>query len=382
MRRNRLASAGKWQRFMKPEPELAGGDPPADNLVAVRPTELRVPARSKYTALRRLFAAAEAIGEFVGIRYGYLRRQETEPKWLYYSHKDFDGIGAFAEILRSRGAGLGPLPEIKYYPAVWAGVSALRHWPRYLAPKHPLPWISMERDSSPPWGARPPFAVAWHVFDEPTTSGLRLGARSLGITVNTFLLDALTQAVRTLLVDPSAPVPWMIPVNMRGGVRQFREVDNHTSYVAIQVPVSDAASDIHRKILKALSRGEHWGNWHAFKLANFIPHSMRTRLAASGKALSQWSMGAFSNLGEWDADRRLAGPDIEGAWLFCPPALRTQMIAAGCVTFQGRLTLTLQTHPALTTSPARVQTLVGSWVSAIKASLAAAAAEPSVRPRS
>jgi len=367
---------------MRTEPELPGGTPPADHLAVVRPTELRVPARSKYTALRKLFAAAESIGEFVGIRYGHLRRQAAEPKWLYYSHKDYDGIGAFAEILRGRGAVLGTLPEIKYYPAVSAVVSAIRHWPRYVAPKHPLPWVSMERDTSHGRGARPPLAVAWHLFDEPTTTALRLGARGMGITVNTLLLDALTRAVRALLVNPTAPVPWMIPVNMRGGVRQFRETDNHTSYMAVQVPVSDAASSIHRKILKALSRGEHWGNWHFFKLANFISHPMRAWLAASGKAMSQWSVGAFSNLGEWDADRRLIGPDLEGDWLFCPPALRTQMIAAGCLTFQGRLTLTLQTHPALTTSPARVQTLVGRWVSAIEASLAATTAELPALPQS
>ena len=110
MIRNRLASAGKWQRFMKPEPELPGGSPPADHLAVVRPTELDVPARSKYAALRKLFTAGEAVGEFVGIRYGHIRPGETEPTWLYYSHKDFDGIGAFAEILRSRGSVLGPLP--------------------------------------------------------------------------------------------------------------------------------------------------------------------------------------------------------------------------------------------------------------------------------
>ncbi|MHB8520205.1 MAG: hypothetical protein ACYDH9_05555 [Limisphaerales bacterium] len=343
-----------------------------------QPIEHPLAGKSKYTAVRKWFLAGEETGEFVGIRYGHLRPGDTEPRWLYYSHKDFDGIGAFAEILRRGGVELATLPQIKYYPAYSAVVAAVKHWPRYAAPRRPLKWVPMERDANTPPTAQPPLAVAWHVFDEPTTYRIRQDSRKVGITVNTLLLQALTTAMRPFFEDHSAPMPWMIPVNMRGGVRQPRDTDNHTSYVAVRVHPDEPLLEIHRKILKTLSRGEHWGNWHAFKTAHCLTHNLRVRMFS--KAISQWNVGGFSNMGEWDADKRITNPELAGAWLFSPPTLRTQLVGAGCITFQGRLSLTIQAHPELTTSIAIVRTWMSNWVACVKSSLARIAADAAAEP--
>lgn len=328
-----------------------------------------VTSRSKYGAIRKWFLAAQQSGEFIGIRYGHVPLGTGEPEWLYYPHAEFDGIGAFAEILRHRGVELKTLPQIKYYPAYSPIVSALKHWPRYVAPRRPLKWVPMERDLNWCPATRPPAAIAWHLFEEPTTIRIRHDSRKVGATVNTFLLHHLTNAIRPFLEDRLAAVPWMIPVNMRGGANQYRDTDNHTSYVAIHVRADEPVAEIHRKILKALSRGEHWGNWHAFKLGHCATARMRTKIMTQGKAISQWNVGAFSNLGDWDADKRITVREVIGDWLFCPPTLRTQTLAAGCVTFQGRLSLMIQTHPELTTSTATVQTWMKNWVAGIESGL-------------
>jgi hypothetical protein len=346
---------------------------------AWRPIEHHAASKTKYTAVRKWFVAGEQTGEFIGIRYGHLRPGVTEPRWIYYSHKEFDGIGAFAEILRRGGVELPTLPQIKYYPAYSAVMAALKHWPRYAAPRHPLKWVPLERDASASQTGQPPRAFAWHVFDEPTTYRIRQDAREMGITVNTFLLDSLTQAMRPFFEDRSAPMPWMIPVNMRGGVRQYRDTDNHTSYVTVRVRAGDPPREIHRRILKNLSRGEHWGNWHAFKTAHCLPHAVRVRVFP--KAISQWNVGGFSNLGEWDAEQRITHPDLAGAWVFSPTTLRTQLVGAGCITFQGRLSLMIQTHPELTTSVTTVQTWVKNWVACTQTALAKFAATASSKPK-
>ncbi|MCL5097555.1 MAG: hypothetical protein M1608_08515 [Candidatus Omnitrophica bacterium] len=341
--------------------------------MTVRVMKERDLGKTKYTGIRKWFVAAEKSGEFIGIRYGHLRPEAKEPEWLYYRHTEFDGIGAFAEILRSRGVELAALPQIKYYPAYCPIVAALKHWPRYFSPRHPLKWISLERDPNVPVADCPPPAVAWHAFDEAMTYRIRMDSRNMGVTVNTFLLHTLAKAMRPFFEDQLAPMPWMIPVNMRGGVRQYRDTDNHTSYVAVRVNPDEPIAEVHRKISKTLSRGEHWGNWHAFKTSHCLTHRMRVRLV--GKAISQWNIGAFSNLGEWDADKCITHPDLAGAWLFAPPTLRTQMVGTGCVTFQGRLTLTAQAHPELTTSTATVQAWINNWVECIQSSLARFARE-------
>lgn len=331
---------------------------------------------SKYGSIRLWFRSAEAIGEFIGIRFGRLAPHASEPEWVYYPHADHDGIGAFADILRNRGAEITQLPQIKYYPAYSPLVAALKHWPKYMLPRRPLPLQSLERDGTDSSPTEPARAVAWHVFDEGTTQQLRLESRKNGFTINTLLLKALSEAVRPQLLTPQASIPWMIPVNMRGGVDQFRDTDNHSSYVTVSVAPDESAFVLQHRILKSLSRGQHWGNWHAFKLGSFLTGGMREILLARGLCLSQWSIGAFSNLGEWDHDKRINTPTAAGDWLFMPPTLRTQMIAAGCVTFQGRLSLALQTHPRLTTSQSTVENWVVRWASEVFRTLSTCGGTP------
>jgi len=332
----------------------------------------------KSDAIRKWFVTGEMLGEFIGIRFGHIGPGKDAPDWRYYSHAEFDGIGAFAEILRRVGVELKILPQIKFYPAYRATMSALKHWPRYLAPRHPVPWSSMAQTSAQVNCSQPPLAVAWHVFDEGVTYRIRQDSRKAGITVNTFLLASLTKAIRPALKDPRAVVPWMIPVNMRGAVNRERDTDNHTSYLGIRVHPDESLLALHRKILESLSRNEHWGNWYAFKLANCMTQSMRTYLVAKGKCTSQWSLGSFSNLGEWDPDKKVANPNAAGCWLFCPPALRMQMLAVGCATFQGRLSLTMQAHASLTSDSRVVRNWMNRWVAEIESSLATLAANPGV----
>ncbi len=329
---------------------------------------------SKYRAIRQWFQAAEVLGDFIGIRFGYLPRSTSEPQWIFYPHTDYDGIGAFADILRRQGAELKQLPQIKYYPAYSAIVAALKHWPRYALPRRQLSWLPLDRDGSTSNPQRPPKAVAWHVFDEETSLQIRLESRKSGVTVNTLLLKSLTEALRPYFEPTQGGMPWMLPVNMRGGVNQFRDTDNHTSYVAIRVLPGEPALNIHHRILKALSRGEHWGNWHACRLGRCITGRARIYLVSRGLCLSQWSVGAFSNLGEWDPDKRISATGAIGDWLFCPPALRTQMVGAGCITYQGRLSLTIQAHPELTTSISVVRRWIQKWVSEISEAISSSGA--------
>ncbi|MDG2323631.1 MAG: hypothetical protein P8M08_08935, partial [Akkermansiaceae bacterium] len=74
------------------------------------------------------------------------------------------------------------------------------------------------------------------------------------------------------------------------------------------------------------------------------------------------NIGAFSNLGVWDPDKTIETSDC---WLFCPPVVKGQLLGAGCVTFQGRLGLTIQSHPALQNPPEIPKTWLNRILSSI-----------------
>jgi hypothetical protein len=92
-------------------------------------------------------------------------------------------------------------------------------------------------------------------------------------------------------------------------------------------------------------------------------------------AMSQWNLGSFSNLGDWDAEKSITQSECEGPWLFAPPVLRCQHLGAGCVTFQNRMTLTIQAHPDLTNSPAAPQAWLQNWIKEIEFDLNSILAE-------
>lgn len=319
------------------------------------------------------FYAAEELGEYIGIRFGHIPPEATEPEWTFLRHTDFDGIGGLAHIFRQKGVKLGRLPQVRY-PAAPSVLSVLKVVPKFLQPRHRVKWIPLGPTQTS--SQQPPAAVAWHVFDDLATLQLRRVCRMAGVTVNSFLLKHLTKAIRPYLEDQSAVVPWMVPVNLRGKLVRERDTANYSSFVGVKVKSYETPHDIHHNIYAALGRREHWANWYACYTSRFMTQGMRKFLIIKEWALSQWNLGSFSNLGDWDAEKEIVQPGCKGDWLFAPPVLRCQLIGAGCVTFQNRLSLVIQAHPELTTDPAITKAWVQNWVKEIEMDLASGLADP------
>ncbi len=315
------------------------------------------------------FETLEDMGEFIGIRFGRLNPDGELLEWVFRPHKVYDGIGAFAEIFRERGVMLEQLPRITH-PAPVSWLPLIRATPKFVGPRTPLVWGAIEQ-GEPSRGPEvgPPKAVAWHLFTLEQTAAMRRACRTLGVTVNSFLMKHLDKAIRPSLSDPSEAIPWMIPVNLRGKVAQQRDTANHSSYVAIRVQPYDTPQDIHAGIHRRLRKGEHWANWKSYELTRSLPGSLKVALIERNRAMSQWNIGSFSNLGVWDSECAIQENYCTTPWVFAPPVLRCQLLGAGAVTFQNRLGLMLQAHPELSTSEDLAAFWVYRWVSEINYSL-------------
>jgi len=334
---------------------------------------------AKKDPIRPWFDAAEDLGEYIGIRFGRLPPGASEPEWFFLKHTDFDGIGGLAHLLRERGAELPRLAQIKH-PAPPSWVSLVRALPKFARPMRRVKWGPLEGPTRPSTPSVPPPAVAWHIFSESATMQIKRVCRKKGYTVNSFLLKHLTKAVRPSLADESSFVPWMLPVNLRGKVSRERDVENHSSYVCVNVQSYETVEDIHTNIYAALARGEHWANWFSYRSGLLLTHGLRKFLIKTERCTSQWNLGGFSNLGDWDSEKKLQQPGCVGPWLFCPPAMCFQRMGAGCVTFQNRLSLSIQAYPELTTSSEVPRGWVQNWVKEIEMDLASILAEPVALP--
>jgi hypothetical protein len=325
--------------------------------------------------IKSWFIAAEELGEYIGIRFGHLAPGAEQPEWIFLRHTDFDGIGGFADILRQRGAVLPRLAQIRH-PSNPSWLPLIKSLPKFLKGRQPLKWVPLAGKPGVGTNSTPPTAIAWHIFEETETIQIRRACRKGGVTVNSFLLKHLTKAVRSFLQDESSVVPWMVPVNLRGKVTRDRDTANFSSYIGVKVCSYETVQDIHHKIYQALARGEHWANWYAYDSGKFLGKGLKKHLITTGRCMPEWYLGGFSNLGDWDAEKKITESACAGAWIFSPPVLRCQAVGAGCVTFQNRLSLAIQLHPELATDPALPRSWMHNWVREIGMDLPAAVPDP------
>jgi hypothetical protein len=132
--------------------------------------------------------------------------------------------------------------------------------------------------------------------------------------------------------------------------------------VDVIIAPDDNVEVIHQQILKRLAEGEHRANFLLMELGRFLNHERKMSYLARNQAKPAGNIGAFSNLGSWDPEKRI---DSDDAWLFCPPLATGQRLAAGCVTFQNRLGLMLQAHLDPSGLPELTQCWMHRWVARI-----------------
>ena len=228
----------------------------------------------------------------MGIRYGRIQSGSKEVEWQFVSHCECDGIGGFARVLRKSGVRLNSLPNTrnsnrKIFGPLW------RLWRRNK------PECADRRDWMPngPPGEN---SVAWHLFSREETKALREKCRSEKISVNSFLLKLLDQAIRPDIRKPEATIPWMIPVNLRGDINHADDAENHVSYIEARISANDSPTQIQNQIHSRLKSGEHRAFYLLLALGRFLSHRAKVNLITRDRTKPAGNIGAFSNLGVWD----------------------------------------------------------------------------------
>jgi len=297
-----------------------------------------------HDAIGEWFAAIASLGEDTDIHFGCVDAKGAAPRWFEMSHTRFDGIGGFADLLRKNGhPALGSLPELKE-GRTFGVMQLVRAWARYvfrLRPTYVFATLPEPRKTSS--------RTAVRVFDDDETARIAQRAKSLGVTMNTLLLDRITRVVRRQLEHAPRDVAWMIPINMRGPIALDRDTGNHSSFLEIGVREGEAETALQARVRNAIARAEHWAFWYIFKAGRAFGRMGRKlfmRMTIRGRP--HW-VGSFSNLGRWEPPGDGAAP---WAWVFFPPPVPSQPLGVGCVTYRGRLGIALQIHASLTTDGA------------------------------
>lgn len=312
------------------------------------------------------FSAAESTGDFLDIRYGKKSELSEEIEWCFVSHVQCDGIGAFAQLLRKSGVKITKLPKTRnpnrqILKPLWHFIH--QNFLSSEATNEQSPsnnnWALATTQKDQACESR---ALAWHLFTEEETEEIRQKCRLLKVTVNSYLLKHLDQAVRVDTKLPSSDIPWMIPVNLRGDIQFADDTENHVSCIEPVISADDSVQEIQRQIKHRFALGEHRAKYFVLKFGGFLTKHAMMRFINMLRSKSNGNIGAFSNLGIWDNESKIKSKD---SWFFCPPVGKGQLLGAGCVTYQKRLSLTIQAHSDLSDQPELAKAWMERWVHAI-----------------
>ena len=129
------------------------------------------------------------------------------------------------------------------------------------------------------------------------------------------------------------------------------------SFIAVDVLGESSPSRLQAQITRLKQRACHWGSWVALHIGKLVgAEAMRRDIRNRENKQHGWT-GIFSNLGTWNV------PD-SGSWIFCPAIARSYPVGAGCVTLNGRMSLTLQLHDGFGENLQTSRTLLEAWTAA------------------
>jgi hypothetical protein len=315
-------------------------------------------------ARRDLFAeffdAIEATGEYCGFFLGRLRPGMPEPEWFFFRHQEYDGLGALAHQLRTHDGIEVRIPSGAEPPSRWAlVVAACRLLADALRGRRSLIWRSMNPSWAPQEEASVrPTAVAWSLFTEEETARLREAARRRGISFNAWLLWSLKEAVLPAL-SGRGTLDWHLPVNMRGALPADRDTANQALSLEVSFAPEATPAAVDDAIRVERRRLRIW--WIAIVMAwlgRWMSGKRFRKLIQQTVEQQAWT-GSFSNLGNIVPTAELA--DGGEWWLALNPVVRTGPVGMACVTWRGRLGVTLQLHPVLASDPSVAHAWLAAW---------------------
>ena len=321
-------------------------------------------APSKRDIVAEFYDALDEMGEYCDFDIGRYSTGMTAPEWTHFRHRDHDGSSAFAHLLHTKANTDIDIQTSPNPPSSWTlFVAWLRLLLVGLRRRAPMRWRRLDKSWRPMAATRSrPTAVAWSLFSKEET--LRLGevARSRGVSLQTWLLWAIKQAIVPELVPDTGAVSWHVPVSMHGAFPSEGQRRNSNFSLEVTFPPEAGPDGVHKAIRQELRLRRHWvaAKWtfsYAWMIAPWLFRRLVRLVAMYGPP---WQ-GSFSNSGAMDLPLAEGESDIEEWFIGLNPVVKSSPLGASSVEWRGRLCLSLQIHPSLATDPQVARDWMASW---------------------
>jgi hypothetical protein len=331
--------------------------------------------RRKRDIFAEFYDALEEMGEYCAFDIGRYCTGMPAPEWTHFRHQDYDGATALAHLLLARANNesdfknnLAALSDMASSPNPPSSRQLFVAWLRLirdrLRQRVPMRWKRFDKSWRPVSASLSrPTAVAWSLFSKDETRRLGELARSHGVSLQSWLLWALKEAIVPELVPGTGVLTWHVPVSMHGAFPG--EMRNSNFSLEVRFPPEAPPKEVHKAIRKELRLRTHWiAAKLTLSFAWMIPRWIFRRLVRFAAMLPPWQ-GSFSNSGAFALSPETADTpgtaEVEEWFIGLNPVIKSSPLGVCCSEWRGRLALSVQIHPALATDPHVARDWIASW---------------------
>ena len=313
------------------------------------------------------YEIAKEFGEPIDMIFARHDLKQGDTEWFVRSHSKSDGMPALVELLKTKqGIEVAKTPTLKKAekPSLPARLLYLYRHTKNLA-KIDYPWKSFT-----PFSRGESAGIAYAIFSLDETKALVEYARRENASLTSLLLLTLNRASTRLLLTRPSKTAWLVPINMRGGVDSEFSQGNSTAGLSLRFSEHPDLNEVQGKLTEATERKTHWGAWMSSNLAKYVGETRYRKMLARYR--SCW-MGVCSNLGAWPPTSAQAGMDAgslrdpgDYVWLAGAPAVSICPVATVCMSWFGKLAVTVQLNRGLSMNLADTEAVLNAWVSEMK----------------
>ena len=188
------------------------------------------------------------------------------------------------------------------------------------------------------------------VLDEEANQKLKEHLKKINVSLNSFLIFNVTQTVAKFLLKDRNQFSgrWLLPVNMRGGIKGEEDLGNCVSFIPITVESKSLIENIQRQIKEQLKSQVHWANWYSHHIGKVVGFSGMKKISQKVSQKSFW-FGSLSDLGDWTPKDPSATTYKDFVWAVAAPGTPNNPIGCASIEWFGKRSISLRVHPSLFT---------------------------------
>ncbi|MEZ5506639.1 MAG: hypothetical protein R3F38_11960 [Gammaproteobacteria bacterium] len=246
----------------------------------------------------RLFDIMEEFGDDTDVPWALVYDDQQPQRWSFFRHQDVDGVGLFINAQASQGVSIAmPL----YKGVVPGTLQRLQLAWRKFRTRTPAPvrWRQWQ-PSADGRVAKHSQLLRGRLLSEAQTAQAIAAAKAQGVTLNSWLLWALNEAVAPVLTLPQPERAWGNTVNLRGQVKAISPTDNQSSIVTVVIAGKVILPGMCMPTSSSCSSQCAWGSWFSQPIYGWTAESGAAWQIRRYYSSHNSQMGTFSNLGVWN----------------------------------------------------------------------------------